>query len=227
MNDLWDPLSEAKGCLSRLMICLGASCVAALASLPLSWLLALLQNPRYCEYEDAFWGAQGLAPILGLICLIIYMTIKRQKWHLILLDGLATFLGTALLLIITIPNISFAPPDRCRQRNAIYEIKSVATKLDAQMKKSGKYPLLNGLKEFNKLFSTDNPITDPWRHAYYFKSEVSDYWIISYGRDGKPDLQDPIQFKYFETRAVDSDIVMHNGKFIQIPEWLMPADGKR
>lgn len=219
MNDIWDPLGEAKGCLNFFSACLIYAIVAAML---FGFAMAFVTGVQFGRWENLRYSAALVLLAVLLIPWMVHGILRGKEWYRIFWEVLGVGLTMIILSAAFFPSFP-APSNRGRQKRTMTDMRVIANKMDAFHEKQGVYPAFNDLVNFGKFFRFKAPARDGWNHPLVFKATDKDYWVISYGRDGKPDSSDIGAYREQPTASFDNDLVLHNGRFLHYPEGTIPS----
>jgi type II secretory pathway pseudopilin PulG len=107
-----------------------------------------------------------------------------------------------IIAAIAIPNFLTAK-QRAMQRRTIAEMRRAAQTVELYR------------MSHNALPESIQPVKDGWGNDLRYKSDGTDYWIISAGKDGRFEEDDPSRYSRGATRDFDADIVMLNGELLR------------
>jgi type II secretory pathway pseudopilin PulG len=107
-----------------------------------------------------------------------------------------------IIAAIAIPNFMTAK-QRAMQRQTIAKMRGAAQTVELYR------------VSHNALPESIEPVKDAWGNDLRYKSDGTDYWIISAGKDGRFEEDDPSRYSRGETRDFDADIVMLNGELLR------------
>jgi general secretion pathway protein G len=109
-----------------------------------------------------------------------------------------------ILAAIAIPNLLTAK-QRAMQKRTIADMRSAATSVELYR------------ASHNALPDSIAPQKDGWGHDFRYKSDGTNYWIVSAGKDGVFEEDDPSSYTPGPTTNFDADIVMQNGELRRWP----------
>jgi len=110
-----------------------------------------------------------------------------------------------ILAAIAIPNFLTAK-QRAMQRRTIAEMRVAAQTVEVYR------------ESHNALPDSIAPRKDAWGNDLRYKSDGTNYWIVSAGKDGHFEEDDPSSYASGPTTNFDADIVMQNGELRRWPE---------
>ena len=170
------------------------------------------------------WTAQGsvlLAPVAILIVVASYFIIDRRwtKENIgrTIIRSVVIFLAVTIGLAIEIPS-GVTVGQRFRQKETLKRMRAIASVLDAERVRHGRYPDVDDVAAL----AGDLPRDDAWSHSFALHSRANSYVLISYGLDGLPDVRSPADYQAAPTTRFEDDIVLHDGHFVRFPEGLQP-----
>ena len=112
------------------------------------------------------------------------------------------FLG--IIAAIAIPNFLTAK-ERAMQRRTIADMRQASMSVETYR------------ESHNALPDSIEPRKDAWGNDLRYKSDGTNYWIVSAAKDGRFEQDDPSHYEGGTTTNFDDDIVMKNGELLRGP----------
>jgi type II secretory pathway pseudopilin PulG len=119
--------------------------------------------------------------------------------------GIIAVLG--IVAAIAVPNMLTAQ-QRAMQRRTIVTMRR-ATMMGVQQYRDG---------HGNALPDSIGTWKDAWGHDLRYTSDGTNYWIVSAGKDGAFEEDDPSRYTAGSTTAFDADLVEKNGELLRAPD---------
>jgi type II secretory pathway pseudopilin PulG len=121
----------------------------------------------------------------------------------VVLFFIVAFIG--IIAAIAIPNLMTAK-QRAMQKRTIAGMRLAATSVEEARQSK------------NALPETITAQKDAWDHELRYKSDGTNYWIVSAGKDGMFEEDDPSRYTAGSTTSFDADLVLQNGELLRAPE---------
>jgi len=110
-----------------------------------------------------------------------------------------------IIAAIAIPNFLSAK-QRAMQRRTMAEMRRAAMTSVEEYRAS-----------HDKLPDSIPAQKDAWGHDLRYKSDGTSYWIVSAGKDGRFEEDDPSRYTAGTTTNFDADLVLQNGEMLRAP----------
>jgi type II secretory pathway pseudopilin PulG len=123
----------------------------------------------------------------------------------IVLFGIIAFIG--IVAAIAIPNMLTAQ-QRAMQRRTVATMELV-TRTGVQKYRD---------THENALPDSIGTWKDAWGHDLRYTSDGTNYWIVSAGKDGAFEEDDPSRYTAASTTGFDADLVEKNGELLRAPD---------
>lgn len=114
-----------------------------------------------------------------------------------------------IIAAIAIPNFLTAK-QRAMQRRTIADMRRVTMNVEVYRQEHNAFP------------DTIDPVKDAWGNNLRYKNDGTNYWIVSAGKDGRFEEDDPSRYTAGTTTNFDADIVMENGEMLRAPAGVTP-----
>ena len=121
----------------------------------------------------------------------------------VVLFGIIAFIG--ILAAIAIPNLLTAK-QRAMQKRTMADMRAAVVSVEEYR------------QSHNALPDSIAPRKDAWGNDIRYKSDGTNYWIVSAGKDGRFEEDDPSSYASGPTTNFDADIVMQNGELRRWPQ---------
>lgn len=137
-----------------------------------------------------------------------------------------------IVAAIAIPNLITAI-QRGKQKRTVSDLRSISAAIEAYRKDHGECPQANGMTDLVKLlvptYAKILPVQDAWRHPFRYSrwqdGGTSRYVMGSAGKDGLWEKEDLTEYTGAPGTTFDSDIVLADGEFVQLPSARMAPAG--
>ena len=134
-----------------------------------------------------------------------------------------------IIAAIAIPNFINAM-QRGKQKRTIADIRAIMTAVEEYRTNNGFYPTADSMPKLGRLlepaYMEAMPCNDGWGHVYQYRAwkenetspGIDSYALVSAGRDGAWEQNDPRAYSEKAPASFEADIVLVNGAFVQTPE---------
>ena len=109
-----------------------------------------------------------------------------------------------IIAAIAIPNL-LTTKQRAIQKRTISEMRGAAQSVELYR------------ESHNALPESIQPAKDGWGNDLRYKSDGTNYWIVSAGKDGRFEEDDPSNYTPGSTTSFDADLVLENGEMRRWP----------
>jgi type II secretory pathway pseudopilin PulG len=135
--------------------------------------------------------------------------------------GVFAFVGfIGIMSAIAIPNLLTAM-QRSKQKRTIADMQSISASIQQYEQQHFRFPEATDVEGLRSEIAQAGLITtDGWASPMRYGTDGTNYWLISAGKDGKFETDDPREYASGSTTAFDADIVLVNGEFVRYPKGL-------
>jgi len=112
--------------------------------------------------------------------------------------------------------------DRGHQKRTISDIRTLATAVESYRVDRGGYPLLSDLEELARVLENlgyvrECPVRDRWGNPFLVDTNGRGHVIVSYGRCGVPQQEDPWTYPCAAFEGFEEDTLYRSGRFVRYP----------
>lgn len=135
--------------------------------------------------------------------------------------GLAGIVG--IIASLAVPNVH-AAMQRSKQKQTVADMRSIGTSIERYVADHKRLPQADDIAGLQSQVAQYASVvsSDGWAQPIRFGTDGESYWLISAGRDGRFENEDPRDYSEGTIATFDNDIVFMNGKFVQYPEEAVP-----
>ena len=162
---------------------------------------ALAPDARFCNHCGAPVAAPAGTPIAAAPksgCS------KGAMIAVVAIVALFVVMVIGIIAAIAIPNFLTAK-QRAMQRRTVVEMRGAAQSVELYR------------ESHNALPESIQPVKDGWGNDLRYKSDGTNYWIVSAGKDGRFEENDVSHYTKGATTNFDDDIVLENGEMLRWP----------
>lgn len=122
-----------------------------------------------------------------------------------------------ILSAIAIPNLLTAM-QRAKQKRTMADMRTIAVQVESyRADNNNALPPARSMPELASALHL-NLQKDGWGNDLRYVTDGTNYWLVSAGKDGRFETDDPSQYAEERTTNFDADIVLQNGTLLREPE---------
>jgi type II secretory pathway pseudopilin PulG len=104
------------------------------------------------------------------------------------------------------------------EKETMANMRLIGTRVEDYAEAHKTYPTAASIEDLERVLGQPIPLRDGWGHSYRYAARANAYVIVSQGKDGEAESQNPWSYTQALTKSFDADVVFSNGAFVRALE---------